>query len=436
MDFMYSFLTFLQPGILWPELVPYRPVFVLSLVAVGVGLLYRSSYPRGIAFAQPAFRYLVFFIVVQVFSVYYSGVSSMLEELGYWYIYPMFVVISILLINSVSALKHYVWGMIAGSMVVVLYGIYAVYAQLPCAVQGRAGAYGMYENHNDYTFIIIMVLPFLYLYWRVESSRFRRLLLALSMLACVVGVFLSLSRGGMLALVLELGLIVLLAVNKKRRTLLLFLLILFGFAAISYQWAKRAENQGDSYTYENAKDSRIELWKIAKNMVLAHPLMGVGSRRFREFKQDYGEISHDNQGLVAHNTYIEIITGSGLFGFISFFLMLRSMVRALKVPAGASAPMYLSVTGTAALIGLYAIIFRALFDSKTYDWSFYVLCTIAIVCTVLRHSLPTGKVAEKVVTDPMRGGQVGGQNVNRQEVEWASGRTVWPERFARQWRGR
>lgn len=410
MDFIYSFLTFLQPGILWPELAAYQPIFVLSVVAAAVGLLRHPPYPRGVVFAQPTFRYLVFFIVVQVLSVHYSGISSMLGELGYWYIYPAFVTISILLINSVAALKRYVWGMIIGSMTVVLYGIYAVYAHLPCAVQGRAGAYGMYENHNDYSFIILMVLPFLYLYWGVETGGSRRLLLVLSMLACVVGIFLSLSRGGMLALVLELGLIVLLVVNRKQRTLLLFLLTLFGATAIGYQWAKRAENQGDQYTYADAENSRIELWIAAKNMVLAHPLLGVGSRRFREFSRDYGEISHDNRGKVAHNTYVEIIADTGLLGLIPFLLMLRSMVRALKVSAGASAPQYLDATRTAALISLYAIMFRALFDAKAHDWSFYILCTIAIICTALQHSLQTGESVEKVVTGLTRGGQANGQS--------------------------
>lgn len=431
MDFMYSFLTFLQPGILWPALTAYRPILILSVVAAVFGLLRRPHYPRGEAFAQPAFRYLVFFIVVQVLSVYYSGVLSMLEELGYWYIYLAFVSLSILLINSVSALKRYVWGMIIGSMPVVIYGIYAVYAKWPAAVQGRAGAYGMYENHNDYSFIIIMVLPFLYLYWRAETGRFRRLLLALSMLACIVGIFLSLSRGGMLALVLELGLIVLLAVDRKRRALLLFLLILFGSAATSYQWVKRAENQGDQYTYADAENSRIELWKAAKNMVLAHPLLGVGSRRFREFSRDYGEISHDNRGKVAHNTYVEIIADTGLLGLIPFLLMLRSMVRALKVPACASAPQYLDATRTAALISLYTMMFRALFDAKAHDWSFYMLCVIAIAYTALQHSLRTGKPVKKVMQSPSEASE---RMAKMPSV--AIRETERPQWFACRWQGR
>lgn len=403
MDFMYAFFTFLQPGILWPEFTAYRPILVLSMVAVAVGLVRRSRYLRTVAFAQPTFHYLMLFIAAQVLSVYYSGASSMLEELGFWYVYPLFVAISILLINSAPALKRYVWGMITGSMVVVLYGIYAVYAKLPSALGGRAGAYGMYENHNDYTFIIIMVLPFLYQYWRVETGKLGRILLALPILACVVGVFLSLSRGGMLALVLEMGLIVLLAVDRKWRIPLLLLLALFSSAAIGYQWAMRAKNQA-GYTYEDAENSRIELWKVGWNMFLAHPLLGVGSRRFQEFSRNYGEISHDNRGKVAHNTYVQIIATSGLLGLIPFLLMLGSMVRALKVPAGASAPSWFDAIRTAALISLYAMVFRSLFDAKAHDWSFYMLCVMAITYTALQHSLQTGESIKDDAPIPLDAG--------------------------------
>ncbi len=433
MDFIYSFLTFLQPGILWPELAIFRPILMLSLMAVVIGLARRPAYPRSVAFAQPTFRYLVFFIVAQVLSVYYGGVLSMLEELGFWYIFPAFVVLSILLINSVSALKRYVWGMLTGSMVIVLYGFYAVYA-MSATYHGRAGAYGMYENHNDYSFIIIMIIPFLYLYWRVETDRFKRLLLLLSLLACIAGIFLSLSRGGVLALVLEMGLIVLLTVhNKKWRVVSLLLLVLFGAAAIGYQWAARAA-QGGTYTFEDAEDSRIELWKAAKNMALAHPLLGVGSRRFPEHSRDYYDISHDQRGKVAHNTYLEIIATSGLLGLISFLLMIRSMIRALKIPAGASAPQYLDVTRMAALITLYAIMFRALFDAKSYDWSFYILCTIAIVCTALRYSLQTGgKTVEGSGANPVRSMKTGNGDIGRQRTESmvVSSGTKWSRRLAR-----
>jgi len=395
MDFLYTFLNFLQPGILWPEYADLRPLFILSVIVGIIGFLKYSQYSRAEAFRYPAFVYLVFFIIAQVVSVHYSGLNSMLEEFNYWNVYILFVVISILVINSPSALERYVWGMIAGSMVIVFYGIYAVFAGLPAAVGGRAGAYGMYENHNDYSFIIIMVLPFVYMFWKTRSGIIRLLLLFL-FLTCVTGMFLSLSRGGILAMVLEMGLIVIFAFDKEKRFRYLFLISIIGVAAIGYQWAAREANQGASYTAKDAEYSRIELWKAGKNMITSKPLLGVGSRRFGEVSEEYGEISGWDKGKNAHNTYIEIAATSGLIGITLFMLMLRSVLRGLKTPATCPGLESLEPIRTATLISLYAIMFRALFDAKAHDWSFYVLCVIGITYVMLLRS---AKAAEKDKAD-------------------------------------
>src|SRR3989344_146856 len=237
MDFLFTFLNFLQPGILWPALAEYRPFLTIALLMAAVGYFRTSLYPRAEAFRHPIFLYLSAFLGVQVLSVYYSGGRSMLDEFNYWSVYIEFVIISILLINEPPALRRYVWGMIAGSMVIVFYGIYAVYAGLPSAVGGRAGAYGMYENHNDYSFIIIMSLPYMYMFWKTHSGTSVRLLLVFFMLSCVAGIFLSLSRGGVLAPVLEAMLIVLFAVERGKRFRYFFLIALLGTAALRYHWA-------------------------------------------------------------------------------------------------------------------------------------------------------------------------------------------------------
>ena len=385
MTFLYPFLTFLQPGILWPQLADARPLLVLSALALVVGVSRRADYARAAAFRHPVFICLLLFILAQGLSVYYSGVGAILGEWSYWSTYPIFVAISILLISNAAALRSYILGMLAGAMFVVCYGILAVFLVWPSAVGGRAGAYGMYENHNDYSFIIIQILPFLYLYFRTERGLLLRGLLGVSMLGCVLGIVMSLSRGGMLALVLEALLIVLLGMQGRRRLLLLPPLILAGAVAIGYQWILRAENQGDHYTAEQAQGSRFELWRAGKAMVSAHPLFGVGSRRFGEFAKLYGELSHDQLGKNSHNTYVEVLAGSGILGFVPFMLMLYYLVRELRRRPMKTGPPPIDATRIATLIALYTIMFRALLDAKAHDWSFYVFCAVGLACAVLQR---------------------------------------------------
>jgi len=403
MDFLFPFVNFLQPGIAWPDLAAYRPLQIAAALALIVGLSRKSTFARGMAFGHPIFKYLIAFVFVQVLSVYYSGLSSMLDEFGFWFVYVMFVVLSVLLASDESRLRRYIWGAITGSMAVVGYGLYAVYAELPAAVQGRAGAYGMYENHNDYSFLIIMILPFLVTYRREERSFIKRALLTVSALACVAGIALSLSRGGMLALVLEIGLLALYAAKGRARTLILVAVAALAPAAIAYQWTARAENQGDHYTAADAESSRLELWRVGQAMVIAHPLLGVGSRRFGELSEDYGEVSGDNRGKNAHNTYIQVIATSGLLGISAFVALLLRLAKELRKPIGGMR--WAEATRQAALVALYSIAFRALLDAKPHDWSFYFLASVGLICIAMRMQTEAVRAAANIGAGGVRVGE-------------------------------
>jgi O-antigen ligase len=385
MSFLYPFMTFLQPGIAWPQLAPMKPIILMSVLGLLAGWTRRSTYPRKQAFFNRAFIWLLVFLFAQFLSLLPHGLSIAVEGLSYWSNYFGFVAISLLLITDERTLARYVWGMMVGSMVIVVVGILAVVYHWTDAVGGRAGAYGMYENHNDYSFIIIQILPFLFMYAKIGAGFFRRTILAAALILCVVGILLSLSRGGMLALVLEFILIVLIGMTGRKRMILLPIMVAIGIAAIGYQWAQRSENQGSGYTAEDAQDMRFELWRAAIKMAIANPLLGVGSGMFSEYADEYSDLSHDVRGKVSHNTYLEVLTGSGMIGFYAFCAMILTLIRMLRRPIRAQGPPILDATRKATLIAIYSILFRAVLDAKPRDWSFYVLCTIGIAYAALQR---------------------------------------------------
>jgi O-antigen ligase len=388
MAFLLSFAQIAQPGVLVAELAPWRPMLVLTVLA-GLRVVFGRAVGRhGATLAHPVFLALLLFVLAQVASVYYGGLASMVGELSFWYIYPVFVLLAVMLVADVGDLGRMVWGVVLGGQVVILYGLYALWAGLPAAASGRAGAYGMYENHNDYTYVIVLTVPFLFMLRQVQSRPLVRLLLLVMMAAGVAGVILSLSRGGILALVFEGGLLVLVGSRSKWRAAAgLAFLGLLGTFAIERQWQMRAENQ-PGYTAEDAEVGRYELWKAGLAMFRARPLLGVGSRRFPEFANVYGEISHGNLGKVAHNTYIEVLACSGLAGFLPFLALLYSSFRELSTSSGPRESEYFRALRLGALVSLCAILFRVTTNAKPHDWSFYVLAAIALSCAWLRkHGL-------------------------------------------------
>jgi O-antigen ligase len=384
MAFLYPFLVLLQPGILWPALAPYRPILAVSAVALLYGMARAAPVAQlGHKLAQPVFLWLVAYVVVQVMSLHFGGMAVMLETLEFWGTYAIFVLVSALLITDLAQLYRFIAGMIAGSAVVITYGIIAVLTHSPELEGNRAGAYGMYENHNDYTFLILMTLPFAYMARQLVPSRIVRLLLAGFVLACIVGTALSLSRGGMLALVMVLLMLYWSTTRGVRRTFGLVMLLLIGAGGTVWQFSAREQNQLGHYSLEDSENSRYELWRAARKIIERHPLLGVGSGRFQDYARDYAELSHNNIGKVSHNTYLEVATGSGLLGLVTFLMMLWHIVRASsdqwrRTPSGVPPPLRVATQ-----VCIWIIMFRAMLDAKAYDWSFYFLATLAIAIATL-----------------------------------------------------
>lgn len=389
MAFFYPFIVLLQPGVLWPALAPYKPVLVASVVAALYGMAHSHGGAHlGRKGAQPVFLWLLAYVLLQVVSVYYGGLMSMLEMLDFWGTYAVFVLVSALLITNLANLYLFIAGMLAGSALIINYGIVAVAIHSPQLAGNRAGAYGMYENHNDYTFLILMALPYAYMARQLVQGRLLRLLLLGFVWACIAGTALSLSRGGILALVLMLLMLYWSTTTGVRRALGLVLLLAIGTAGTVWQFAAREENQAGHYSLADSEGSRFELWRAARKIIEQHPLLGVGSGRYQEYARYYSELSHDNVGKVSHNTYLEVATGSGLLGLLAFVMMLWHIVRASTdrwrvAPSGVPPPLRIATQ-----VCIWTIMFRAMLDAKTYDWSFYFLATIAIAIAALPAAEP------------------------------------------------
>jgi O-antigen ligase len=397
--FLYPFLNFLQPGEYWPALAFLKPMLLASLV-VGIASLRqgsRSPAPllRGY-FNNALLVSVIAFVIVEVISVYYSGLMAIANELSIWEVFPIYIAISLMTLRDVAALRRYIWGSMLGSAWVIFYGLMLIPLHSPRLQldQGRIGAYGMYQNHNDYTFIIVMIFPFSVLYIRTCGRRWQKLLLMILATGCVAGAVLSLSRGGIIALALEGAILVWCMLRGKKRIVSVVAISVVGLVVSSHVFSVREETQGPLYTLADSEDSRYELWHAAIAVFKANPILGVGSNRFPEFAPEYASISHDNRGKVAHDTYLEVAADTGMLGLLTFGSMLWLTYRGIRGARFADATGDgLTETRVAGYVSFLAILFRALLDAKVYDWSFYFLAVIAIACPALAREAAKTKAA-------------------------------------------
>ncbi len=256
--------------------------------------------------------------------------------------------------------------------------------------QPRMGGwiYGPYVNHNHYAGLMEMLvpIPLVLSLTRLASTRTRTLAAATA--AVMVGtVFLSGSRGGMLAIIAELIVLAALLVKQKRsvRTsigvgvflvIVVALLVWVGGTDLS----RRIATVGMSHS-EISNDVRLNIDRDTFRMFLKKPVLGWGLGTFSvvypQFRTFYTNL-FVNQ---AHNDYLQLLAEMGLLGFATMLWFLLTLGARAFRKIGNWTVEISGATTLACLLGLCGILVHSVFDFNLQIPAnaalFYVLCTIA-----------------------------------------------------------
>ena len=248
--------------------------------------------------------------------------------------------------------------------------------------------YGPYVNHNHYAGLMEMLvpIPLVLALTRLASARTRAA--AAVVAAVMVGtIFLSGSRGGMLAVVAELAILAVLLVRQKRglRTavsigvflaIVVALLIWIGGGELS----RRIATVGMSHS-EISSDTRFNINRDGLRMFLKKPVLGWGLGTFPvvypQFRTFYTNF-YVNQ---AHDDYLQLLVEMGSLGFgTMLWFVLTLYARAFKKIGNWPAEIS-GATTLACVLGLSGILVHSALDFNLQIPAnaalFYVLCTIA-----------------------------------------------------------
>jgi O-Antigen ligase len=162
-------------------------------------------------------------------------------------------------------------------------------------VQRMCGT-GIFNDPNDFALILITAIP-LCLYWLTDPVyRATRPFWLLLLFFFGYALMLTHSRGGLLALLAGLGVLVHLKFGSKKT-------ILFGALCLPALLAVFAGRMTDFSTDEGTGQTRIQLWSDGLMFFQQSPLFGIGMDNFRQFS------SH-----VAHHSFIHAFTELGIIG--------------------------------------------------------------------------------------------------------------------------
>lgn len=256
--------------------------------------------------------------------------------------------------------------------------------------QPRMGGwiYGPYVNHNHYAGLMEMLvpIPLVLSLTRLASAKTRNLAAAAA--AVMVGtIFLSGSRGGMLAIVTELVILAVILTKQKRGLrsaigLGLFLVIVI--ALLTWigggELSQRIASVGTSHS-ELPSDIRSFINRDGFRMFLKKPVLGWGLGTFRVVYPQFRTFYTNFFVNEAHNDYLQLLVETGLLGFATMVWFLVSLyTTAVKKIKNWSVEISGAVT-LACLLGLSGILVHSAVDFNLQIPAnaalFYVLCTIA-----------------------------------------------------------
>ncbi len=211
---------------------------------------------------------------------------------------------------------------VAGSLgVLALKGVFDGIRTGGAIIHGPGGAI---LDNNDFGLALVMCVPLLAYLARDEKGPFLRALLAAMAAACVLGVLLTRSRGGVVAL----GVLAIVWLFKLRKNgwALMFapaavaLVIVF---APSELWDRVRALTTDGAANDPSAQGRIIAWQKAISMWQANPVFGVGPGYFNtpEVWSAYPPETAIKP-VVAHNTYLQILAESGTITLVIFLAML------------------------------------------------------------------------------------------------------------------
>lgn len=322
---LYLAASYIFPGELFPELAPYRITFwigVLSLVVsvltlAPVGKLTIRALPIGLVGG-----FILCMMLSEMWADSWMGAPlNVMQQFG-----PALTLflLAIWNVTSLTRLRITAGVLVLLATILVGQGVAAYHfgfmqdkflihgndtegdedASEEAAAPARVRGLGEINDPNDLALALVATLPFLGLAWREGRYARNMFLVGLPAAFLMYGVFLTRSRGGLLAVlaVLFVGLI-----GRVSRMKALFAVAITAaiFLAANFTGGRAMSNS------EESAANRIAAWSEGLDMFRSSPILGVGYSNFT-----------DHNALTAHNSFVLCFAELGIVGYFFWLSLL------------------------------------------------------------------------------------------------------------------
>jgi hypothetical protein len=299
---LYTVLLIIRPQEFIPSLAQTPILQIVLLTAFGVWMLCGNKGIDLPQFALLPILLVVIWLSLGVGGGWWGGIVPALNTM----LPPMLLLVIVSgSVRSLKELRTYSLVLVACAVTLVYHGHLQVtfgtgWTGQPM-IEGRITYSGIFNDPNDMGLLIVLSIALSIYHLKLTASKLGRLLLLAVICWLLYGVYLTDSRGTMLATLVVLGLELWTAYGKG---------VVITLAAVAIPALVATTRLAELDTEEASAEGRIDAWYEGVQMLVDYPVFGVGWQMFS-----------DHHGLTAHNSVVLAMAELGLVGY-TFWLAL------------------------------------------------------------------------------------------------------------------
>jgi O-antigen ligase len=321
--------------------------------------------------------------------------------------YALNLVLFIIVYAAVSERRHAVWvasAYVAGATVA---GTFAVLGLGPSFGNPTeiARATGTVGDANELAALLIPGLVLALVLGAVaKNAPLGRLAAFTAAGICIVGLFLTLSRGGLVGL--GCALVAGIVVGGRWRPAAALAALAIALTTVGYFSLVASPEQRQRVTTVEGGTGRTDIWTVGMRMVRAHPVEGVGLGNFKNSSVHYllepGALTRSDlivdRPRVAHNTFLQVLSELGIPGLVLFLAIVGFSLRAAFLAArlfDARGDLRMELLARGLLVSLIGLLAADFFLSANFSKQLWLLLGVCPALEVIARGEGLGEPTAK-----------------------------------------
>lgn len=265
-------------------------------------------------------------------------------------------------------------------------------------------ATGPLGDPNFFAQIVVVFVPISLERLFHEKNTINRMFAVLCLATSILTVIITYSRGGLIAMIIGVIVYFLFYPPKRNQVVVVIVAMIIGYSFLPRNYVERLmtltmffQDNSAARLNERSLQGRLSENLAALEMIKDKPFFGVGLNSYKYLFPTYSK----KLGLAlvatereAHNTYLEILSETGIVGFLVFSLMFGSciygLIKARELFLRHKYFDYAAMT-VGYLGGFVAYFFAAIFVHNAFPRHYYLLLGIAFAIHVVAQNLIESK---------------------------------------------